>query len=307
MSKSTSSASSDMAIRLEGVTKRFGRQIAVRDLSLEVPKGTVLGFLGPNGAGKTTAIKMLMGLLTRDGGEISVLGIDPAVDALSVKQRVGYVPEEHFIYRWMRVREAVGFCRSVYSAWNDKWCTELLKLFELDAEKKVRHLSKGMVVKLSLVLALSHEPELLILDEPMAGLDPVAREELLDGVLQAICDKGHTVIFSSHTLSDVQRLADTIGIINEGKLLVHSDVDALLGSTKRIRAILANGCTPGGVPEGLIWQRVRGREWLLTVKDFSADKLESLRRANRLEQVEVIDLGLEDIFKDYVRGWRASP
>lgn len=303
----TTTGSSDLAVVLAGMTKRFGRQTAVHDLSLQIPKGTTLGFLGPNGAGKTTTIKVLMGLLARDCGEARVLGVDPSLDACAVKQRVGYVPEEQLIYRWMRVGEAIRFCRSFYPAWNDKLCAELLKLFALDTRKKVKHLSKGMVVKLSLLLALSHEPELLILDEPMAGLDPVAREELLDGVLQTLCDREQTVLFSSHTLSDVQRLADTIGIINEGRLLVHSGMDALLRSTKRIRAVLTDGCAPSRPPEHTIWQRVQNREWLLTVKDFSPATVERLRATNRLEQVEVIDLGLEDIFKDYVRGWRTPP
>jgi ABC-2 type transport system ATP-binding protein len=297
---------SGVVVEVAGVTKRFGRQVAVQDLTLQIGKGQTLGLLGPNGAGKTTTIKLLMGLLRRDGGQVSVLGVDPAVDDVTVKRRVGYVPEQQFIYRWMRVREAIGFCRSVYPRWNDKVCAELLQLFNLDADKKVKNLSKGMVVKLSLLLAMSHEPEMLILDEPMAGLDPLVREELLDGVLQTICDRELTILFSSHTLADVQRMADMIGIMNEGRLLVHCGVDDLLRSTKRIRAVLKDGSVPSGVPTGTIWQRVANREWLLTVRDFSADTVERLRATNTLEQVEVTDVGLEDIFKDYVRGWRAS-
>lgn len=297
---------SESALELSGVTKRFGRECAVRDLSMALAKGSALGLIGQNGAGKTTVIKLVMGLLRRDAGSIGVLGFDPAVDALSVKQRVGYVPEAHFIHRWMRVDEAINFCRTFYHKWNDKVCRELLEQFNLDAQKKVRKLSKGMVVKLSLLLALSHEPEVLVLDEPMAGLDPMAREEVLDGVLQTICDREQAVLFSSHTFSDVQRLANTIGIIHEGELLVYCKVDALLDRTKRIRAVLSDGSAPNCPPEGMIWQRVKGREWLLTVKDFSADTVEHLRKTNPLERIEVIDLGLEDIFKDYVRGWRAS-
>lgn len=300
-------SSSEVAIETDGLTKRFGKTKAVDDLTLRIPSGSAFGFIGPNGAGKTTTIKMLMGVLRITAGKARVLGSDPSVDSLAVKRSVGYVPEQHFVYRWMRVGEAVSFCRSLYPKWNDGLCGELMKLFDLDAERQVKHLSKGMTVKLSLLLAMSHEPELLILDEPMAGLDPVAREEFLDGVLQTFHDRKQTVLFSSHTLSDVQRLADTIGIINDGKLLVHCGVDALLSSTKRIRAVLTDGSTPESVPEGAIWQRVQDREWLLTVKDFSADVVERLRATNRLEQVEVFDLGLEDIFKDYVRGWRASP
>lgn len=299
-------SSAPPAIETTGLTKRFGKTTAVDDLTLQIPKGSAFGFIGPNGAGKTTTIKMLMGVLRITSGQARVLSHDTVADALSIKQSVGYVPEQHFIYRWMRVGEAVAFCRALYPTWNNKLCTDLTTLFGLDADKKVKHLSKGMTAKLSLLLALSHEPELLMLDEPMAGLDPVAREEFLDGVLQTLCDRKQTILFSSHMLSDVQRLADTIGIIHEGRLLVHCGVDLLLNTTKRIRAVLTDGAAPAGVPEGTIWQRVRDREWLLTVREFSPEVLERLQAANQLEGVEVIDLGLEDIFKDYVRGWRAS-
>ncbi len=302
----TTGESSESTVELAGVTKHFGKQTAVADLSLQIPKGTGFGFIGPNGAGKTTTIKMIMGLLQSDAGRIVALGLDPIADGLALKQRVGYVPEQQVIHRWMRVREAIRFCRLFYATWDDKLCADLLGQFDLDPDKKVKQLSKGMVVKLSLLLAMSHEPELLVLDEPMAGLDPVVREELLDGILQTICDREQTVVFSSHTLSDVQRLADAIGIINEGQLRVHCAVDDLLRRTKRIRAVLSDGSAPERPPEGMIWQRVRDREWLLTVEDFSDETVAGLRATNALERVEVIDLGLEDIFKDYVRGWRAS-
>lgn len=302
----TASGASEVAVELAGVTKRFKQQVAVKDLSLQIRQGTTLGLLGPNGAGKTTTIKMLMGLLPRDAGRVSVLGVDPAVEHVAVKQRVGYVPEQQFIYRWMRVREAISFCRSLYPQWNETRCSELLRLFQLGPEKKVKAMSKGMVVKLALLLALSHEPEMLVLDEPMAGLDPLVREELLDGVLQSVCERAPTIVFSSHTVADVQRMADVVGIMYEGRLLVHCGVDDLLRGTKRIRAVLKDGQAPAAVPPGTIWQRVQNREWLLTVRDFSAETVERLHTANRLEQLEVTDLGLEDIFKDFVRGWRAS-
>jgi ABC-2 type transport system ATP-binding protein len=130
---------------------------------------------------------------------------------------------------------------------------------------------------------------------------------VLEGVLRTVSERGRTVLMSSHTLSDVQRMADTIGIIHEGRLLVHCGVDALLRRTKRIRAVLADPSASRHRPEGVIWERVNSREWLLTVRDFSTDVSERLKAANHLEHLEVIDLGLEDIFKDYVRGWRASP
>ncbi len=200
----------------------------------------------------------------------------------------------------------IGFCRSCYDSWNDRTCQEMLDLFALDPGKKVKHLSKGMLAKLSLLLAVSHEPEVLLLDEPLSGLDPIVREEFLEGVLGTICARGQTVLISSHMLDDVRRLADTVGILNEGQLLVQGNLDHLLTTTKRICATLRDGCRPERSPEGTIWQRVEGREWIATVRDFSPDKVEQVRTLNGVEHVEVLDLGLEELFKDFVKGQRVT-
>jgi ABC-2 type transport system ATP-binding protein len=290
------------AIDLVGATKRFGRQTAVDNLTLQIPAGRTLGFIGPNAAGKTTTIRMLMGVLSMTAGRARVLGIDPATDPVQLKRAVGYVPEQHFIYRSMRVRDVLGFCRPFYPTWNDRLCGDLVSRFTIDLAKKVRELSKGTLAKLALVLALAHEPKVLILDEPMLGLDPLARDEFLDGVVRSLCDRPRTVLFSSHQLSDVQRMADMIGIIHEGRLLVSAATDELLRDTKRIRAVLRDGTTPDRAPEGTIWQRFERREWLLTVRGFSPETVAHLRGAYPVENVEVQDLGLEEIFKDYIRG-----
>ncbi len=292
------------AIETERLTKRFSDKAAVDDLTLQIPVGCVYGFIGPNGAGKSTTIRMLMGVLRRSGGEASVLGFDPGERREAMRQQIGYVPELHFIYRWMRVRDVIRFCRSLYATWNDQVCADLMKMFELDEKKRVKELSKGMVAKLSLIVAIAHEPELLILDEPTSGLDPLVREEFLDGVLRTICERQKTVLFSSHTLSDVQRLADRVGIIHEGRLLTDCPTDELLTGTKRIRAVLRDGCAPGEPPEGTVWQRLDRREWLLTVRGFTPAVVERLRAENPVEHVEVIDIGLEDVFKDFIRGRR---
>ena len=293
------------AIEVVGLTKRFGRTTAVDDLSMRIAPGSTFGLIGPNGAGKTTTIKMLMGILRPTAGHAYVLGNEVLAEPLAVKQRVGYVPETHNIDRWMRVAEVVGFCRSLYDSWNDETCREMLELFGLDERKKVKHLSKGMLVKLSLVLAVSHEPEVLVLDEPMAGLDPLAREEFLDGVLRTICERGRTVLFSTHSLDDVQRLADTVGILYGGRLLVHRKIEELLATTKRIRATLTGDRLPEQLPANTIWQQVQGREWSVTVADFTPETVQQIRAEEGVEHVEVIDLGLEELFKDFVRGQRA--
>ncbi|MBN2216255.1 MAG: ABC transporter ATP-binding protein [Pirellulales bacterium] len=302
----STSATDHPAIELVGLSKQFGRSWAVNNLSLRVPRGCTFGLIGPNGAGKSTTIRMLMGMLRPTLGWANVLGLDPLEQSVLVRQRVGYVPETHHAYRWMRVDQVIGFCRAAYTTWNDAVCDEMLRLFALDTRKKIKHLSKGMQVKLALLIAVAHEPELLVLDEPMAGLDPLAREEFLDGVLRTICERGQTVLFSTHSLDDVQRLADTVGILYEGQLLVHENIEQLLAETKRIRAVLRDAARPEYVPSGTIWQRIEGREWLLTLREFTPEKVERLRRQNAVDHVEVIDVGLEDLFKDFVKGRKAA-
>jgi len=296
----------ELAIELGDLTKRFGKTLAVDGLSLSVKRGSTYGLIGPNGSGKSTTIKMIMGLLRPNVGTVCVLGRDSRTDAVEIRQRVGYVPELHFMDRWMRVAEVAGYCRSAFTTWNDETCREMLERFELDPSKKVRHLSKGMVVKLSLVLAVSHEPEMLVLDEPMAGLDPVGREEFLDGVLRTVCELGQTVLLSTHSLDDIQRIADTVGFLYAGRLLVESNVDELLANTKRIRATLTNVSPPQDLPEGVVWQQVEGRNWMLTIANFTPERLQEIEALDGVGRVEVIDIGLEDLFKDFVKGQRST-
>jgi ABC-2 type transport system ATP-binding protein len=181
----------------------------------------------------------------------------------------------------------------------------MLKRFMLDPKKKVKHLSKGTLVKLALLLAVSHDPELLLLDEPLSGLDPIAREEFLDGVLHSICERGHTVLISSHIFDDVRRLADTVGILYEGKFIAQGNVEELLATTKRVSVTLRDGSKPE-TPDGTIWQRIQGREWSATIRDFSPEKEQKLRALEYAERVEVLDLDLEELFKDYVKGQRVA-
>lgn len=296
------------AIEAIGLTKRFKGKAAVDDLTLRIASGTTFGFIGPNGAGKTTTIRMMMGMLRPTLGSVRVLGMDVTDDPTAMKQRVGYVPELHLMHRWMRVHEVIRFCRRLFDKWDTQREKELLDLFELPSDRRVKQLSKGMLAKLSLLLALSHDPEVLILDEPTSGLDPLVREEFLDGVLRGICERERerTVLFSSHTLGDVQRMADIVGIICGGRLIAYGPVDTLVMGTKRIRVVLENGTAPGEPPAGTVWQRRDRREWLLTVYGFSSATLDHLYGFYPVRNIEVSDLGLEDVFKDFVKGRRES-
>lgn len=307
MNATTMSTDTGLAVELVDLTKRFGSTLAVDRLSLSIERGSTFGLIGPNGSGKTTTIKMLMGVLLPTAGSVRVLGHDVIGEPVDMRQRVGYVPEMHYMDRWMRVDEIIGFCRSVYRQWNEETCREMLERFELDRNKRIKHLSKGMLAKLSLVLAVSHEPEMLLLDEPMAGLDPIAREEFLDGVLRTVCERGQTVLLSTHSLDDIQRVADTVGFLYGGRMLVHRSVDELLARTKRIHATLAMSSPPQELPPGIIWQRVEGRSWFMTVADFQPDTAREIGALEGVDHVEVMDLGLEDLFKDFVRGQRSTP
>ena len=210
------------------------------------------------------------------------------------------------IYRWMRVGEVIQFCRAFRDTWNDTLCDELLVAYELDRAKKVKHLSKGMLAKLSLLLALAYEPELLILDEPTSGLDAVAREEFVDSVLKTICQRECTALFSSHAIEDVERIADRVGLIFNGQLQLDTPVKDLLSTTRRIRAVLKDGYVPKTTPEGTIWQQIDGREWLLTVTNFSDESIARLQATNSMENVTVEETSLTQFFKDYVKGRRAK-
>lgn len=289
------------AIVTEGLTRRYRSAVAVDNLNLTVRRGTVLGLLGPNGAGKSTTLRMIMGLLRPTSGCIRVLGLDPFQTPGQVRQAIGYVPETPQIYRWMTIREVLRFCRALYAGWKDEQAELLLDVFQLPAQRKVRQLSKGMLAKLSLVIALAHDPELLILDEPLSGLDPLARDEFLDGVLQGLCSGERSVIFSSHQLDEVNRLSDSVAVLHAGRLLTHCSLDELR-SAKRVRALLHEGRLPVAIPVEAVWQQLNRREWSLTLHPFSIAALERLRATNPVHRVDVDDLTLDDIFKDLIRG-----
>lgn len=292
------------AIETRGLAKHYGEYPAVAGLDLTVAHGSAFGLLGPNGAGKSTTIQMLLGLISPTSGHATVLGKDAAREAHSIRAEVGYVPERHYIYSWMTVGEVVRFTASFYPTCNDALCGEMLTAYGLDTGKRVKDLSHGMLTKLALLLALVHEPRLLILDEPTSGLDPLIREEFNASVLELMKRDERTVLFSSHILSDVEKVADTIGIINQGKLLIARPRVELVRLTKRIEATLGEGRRPPVSPMGTIWQHVDGSNWSLTVHGFSGGTMEELLAKNMVVQSRVLDMGLEDIFKDFIRGQR---
>ncbi|MDD3925502.1 MAG: ABC transporter ATP-binding protein [bacterium] len=288
------------AIETSNLTKRYSRhKTAVDNLNLVVPAGSVYVLLGCNGAGKTTTIRMLMGLLRKSAGDIAVLGLDPDKEPVALKRRVGFVADNQKMYDWMTVREIIGFCRPFYPTWDDNLVSELVDLFGLPAGSRLRDLSRGMYGKVALLLGLAHRPELLILDDPTSGLDPLARREFMEGVIGVIQQQERTVFFSTHIVDEAEQVADWIGILDGGKLLLSQALEEVKENIKQIK-LLFDAEPPSDIDlPGIVKRQSSGRELLLTVRDYTPQLTESLGRYNP-RSVEVLDMCLEDIFVSLV-------
>ena len=289
----------ETVIVTENLTRNFGRTKAVNNLSLQVPRGAIYGFLGRNGAGKTTTIKMLLGLLRPSSGEAAILGYDPRRHDREIKLRTGYVAENQKMYGWMTVEQTLKFVADFYPAWNWILAEDLLKRFELPRDRKISALSRGMQGKVALTLALAHQPELLILDDCTSGLDAVVRREFLESIIGLIQEEGRTVFFSSHMIDEVERVADWVGIIEEGKLRIASPLEDLKNSVKQVRIVFRDRAPEKVEIEGLLRCQRANREMELVLEQFNEGKLAQIRKYP-VESLEVIDLSLEDIFVAYV-------
>jgi len=216
-------------IQTQQLTRTYGRHRGVQSLNLDVPQGSVYGFLGPNGAGKTTTIRVLLGFLKPSGGAAKVLGKDCWHRSRAIKHDVGYLPGDLRLYHWMTGEAALRWVGQVRRCDVITHGRALSEEFGLDLSRRVREMSRGTRQKLGLVLAMAHQPKLLILDEPTASLDPVMQQKL-HSRLRGMADKGNTVFFSSHTLSEVDRLCDRVAIVREGELVTEQPLAALRGS-----------------------------------------------------------------------------
>src|SRR5262245_33865843 len=226
--------STDNVIVIRGVTRRFGAKCALDDVSLVVPRGIVFGLVGANGAGKTTLIRHVLGLLKAQTGAVRVFGLDPVKEPVNVLSRVGYLSEEGDLPGWMRVDELMRYVRAFYPTCDEAYAQELRKQFALDPTAKVKNLSKGQKARAGLLVALAYRPELLLLDEPSSGLDPIVRRDILGAIVRTIADEGRTVLFSSHLLDEVERISDRVAMLKEGRVLFVGDLDDIKESHCRL-------------------------------------------------------------------------
>lgn len=293
------------AIEVRGLSYQPDRSFAIRNMSLNVPIGSIYGFLGPNGAGKSTTIRLLLGMARAQSGEIRLLDRAVPQEIARVLARTGYVPERPHLYPGLTGAEAIRSHSAFYPTWDAAWSDQLQKHFDIPLDRKIGRMSKGEVGKLMILLALSQRPELLILDEPTDGLDPMVRRDVLSAVLEYVAETRATVFVSSHLVHELERMCDWVGVLDHGRMVAELPIDVFKKGVKRLRlsdappdvanapfTVLSRGRNGSGSSE--VWV-VRGWE------DSMSQYIE-----NRGAQVrEVIDLDLEEVFVEFLRSSRA--
>lgn len=290
------------AIELRGVAKSFGKNLVLRDVSLAVEPGRTFAFLGRNGEGKTTTIRMLLGLTKPDAGLIRVDGIDPLASPLELRDRVGYLAEDQTMYGWMRVDEIVRFVAPFYTKWDHDLARKYLEEFDLPLRTKIKHLSKGQTVRLGLVLALGHRPEVVILDDPALGLDPIMRKQFNRDLITHLQGEGRTVFYSSHLLYEVEPVADEVAILDGGRIVRCAETEELRDDVKQF--FVAPRYEPLVQRFGeILDRRIDGDELAITTARAEA-VAEALRREGVTPQA--VDLSLDEIFEAYVAGQRGK-
>jgi ABC-2 type transport system ATP-binding protein len=286
---------SDYVIETDQVCRSFKRTQALNNFNMRVPRGSIYGFLGRNGSGKTTAIKILAGLIKPTSGSVQVMGRTPFEFTEEDRQKIGYVSEKQILPANYSVRAVINFCARFYPQWDHDVVRRLTERFRIDSRQVIANLSQGTQRQVAFILALAQRPELLILDEPAATLDVVARREFLDEILELIRQEGRTVLISSHILSDIERVADHIGILVDGTLKISEPLDELAETVKQIR-FHSFTRSPAQISVPGAFRTVRSeKEVLITarIKDESAIA-QAARDAGA--QYEILDLTLEDIF-----------
>ncbi|MCA9039052.1 MAG: ABC transporter ATP-binding protein [Planctomycetaceae bacterium] len=289
---------SSTVLNVSRLYKSYGQQQVLKELSFSVEQGQIVAMLGRNGAGKTTTIRSLMGLIEPDSGEIDVLGFSPLEQPLEIRKRIGYLAEDQQMYGWMTVLETIQFVSAFYEQWDHKLVQSLLEQFELPPGAKVKSLSKGQNVRLGLLLALAHHPQMVILDDPVLGLDPIMRKEFNRDLITHLQAENCTVLYSSHLLYEVEPIADVVMILHEGCILRQASTEELKADVKRV--IFSSGIAPLGIHQmRVIDAQQRSHHLALTVENFQETETELDQRGI---SYEVQDLNLDEIFEAYIIG-----
>jgi ABC-2 type transport system ATP-binding protein len=291
----TPGQSADNVIEILDVTRSFGAKRALDFVSLVVPRGIVFGLVGANGAGKTTLIKHVLGLLKAQTGSVRVFGLDPVKEPVSVLSRIGYLSEEGDLPGWMRVDELMRYMRAFYPTWDQAYAEDLRKQFALDPAAKIKTLSKGQKARAGLIVALAYRPELLVLDEPSSGLDPIVRRDILGAIVRTIADEGRTVLFSSHLLDEVERISDRVAMLKAGHILFTGDMDDIKQTHHRLTLRFSEERQQPPPLNGVLSWEGRGRNWT-AIANGRLDELTLAASALGAEVSEQKTLTLDEIF-----------
>lgn len=280
------------AIEIRGLVKKYPN-FQLGPLDLTVPSGAIYGLIGPNGAGKTTVIDLIFGMGNKDAGQIRVLGLDHRADEVALKRRAAYVSPDLNFQVWSKIGRAIRFVRGFYPGWDDTYCAALMTAFHLSDSDRVLTLSFGARTKVSLLLALARRPEILILDEPLTGLDAISKQQVFGELLKAVEDGKRTVLISSHNLGDIERFADHIGMIKNGHLLLEGRTDEVVEQYRFAEFFITDGA---GFPrrDGIIILKQSGNRWqaLLDQSTVGEDWLQS----HGAQQISLTRVTLEDMF-----------
>ncbi|MFA5537149.1 MAG: ABC transporter ATP-binding protein [Bacillota bacterium] len=282
-------------IEINNVTKILGGREILKDINLGVTKGKVFGLIGENGAGKTTLIKCLTGIFLPDQGSIKILG-EEVYDNLKVKEQIGYVADQNKFFPDMKIKELLRFYQFTYPKFSIDRFVQINEILELDIQKSVKKLSKGMQTRLSLVLNLSIFPEVLILDEPTSGLDPLVKRQITNLLLEEVEKRGVTIFISSHHLSDLERICDNIAIIRRGKIQYHNSLEAMKRNVRKLQVAFQEAA-PSNLKEwpGVMAVEQLGKVYQLVIKDH-VQEFEAKLQQYQLLLLEEVDLSLEDMY-----------
>jgi ABC-2 type transport system ATP-binding protein len=283
----------DLTIELNGVGKKY-RYFSLDNIELKLPEGQIMGLIGPNGAGKSTTIRIIMGLVHQDRGEVRVLGHRMPAEQVAAKWDIGFASEDMRLYEWMTLGWHMNFIQSIYRHWDAAYAQILLKRFGLRAEQKIKGLSHGQRVKATLLLVLARRPKLLVLDEPTTGLDPVARHEVLREMTSIMAEEGRSVLFSSHNTQDVEQISDQITFIDRGRIIDSMDKEMYLDRWRRLRLEVPYGIDLPALP-GIIGIRQEGRLAIATANRFVPGLANAYESTGaRIQCIE--NMTLEEIF-----------
>ena len=261
----------ETAVEIRGLTRTFRTKVALNDVSLSVPKGCVFGLVGENGAGKTTLIKHMMGLLKPQSGSVKIFGHNPVTDPEHALSHIGYLSEDRDIPGWMRINELMRYTQGFYPNWDEDFAEDLLERFDLNPTQKIKTLSMGQTAKTGLLIALAHRPDLLVLDEPSSGLDPVVREHIVNAAIRTVADEGRTVVFSSHLLDEVEAVSDYVAMINSGNIIECDRLQAVTQSYLRVTIEFGSPVTAPPAINGALTYEGEGKRWTILCNGKAVD------------------------------------